>query len=231
MAQELPPPSTDQPSQPPPSPSPPPQKPTPLTPGPRAQALLTLYNKTLSATLNSISYGAFSACFPHIAAHAPAALKAFHANFIKRLEGYAKEQFESLLEEREVVRRLNELEGLIGEARARRGQAVDKDEMIEAPTEMEAERLMEGYLRDVLVSERGALNARLQTVESLNAGLILRVQEQRKEMEELRGVLQKIVGDLEGAGREVGSQGEELAGEGREVEMVLNGFGNEGAAS
>lgn len=136
------------------------------------------------------------------------------------------------MEEREVVRRLNELEGLIGDARARRGQAVDgADEEKEAPTEMEAGMLMEGYMRDVLVSERGSLNAKLQTVESLNAGLILKVQEQRKEMEELRGVLAKIVGDLEGAAQEVGNRGEGLAGEGREAEMVLSGFGKEGAAS
>lgn len=61
----------------------------------------------------------------------------------------------------------------------------------------------------------------MQTVESQNAALIQRIENQRKETEALVGALEAAVADLEGAGDLVGEEGEKLAGEAREVQSVL----------
>ena len=74
------------------SPSPPPTAPTALTPGVRAAAFQTIYDKTLTSTLNSISYSSFASCFPSIAAAAPDSLRSLHTNFIQRLRDFASVQ-------------------------------------------------------------------------------------------------------------------------------------------
>ncbi|CAL3972170.1 unnamed protein product, partial [Diplocarpon coronariae] len=102
------------------SPSPPPPAPTALTPGPRALAFSTLHSKTLSKTLSSISYPSFAACFPRIAEQAPAALKGMHGSMVSRLEGFATEEFETILRERDVVGNLNRLEEVIRDGKRRR---------------------------------------------------------------------------------------------------------------
>ena len=77
----------------PPSPSPPPKAPTALTPGPRATALITLYNNALANTLKAVSYESFEACFPEIGVRAPKALRALHGGMVSNLEGFAKVSF------------------------------------------------------------------------------------------------------------------------------------------
>jgi kinetochore protein NNF1 len=70
--------------------SPPPQAPTASAPGPRGAAFIKLYNNALSTTLQSVSYESFAACFPTIAKQAPTSLKGFHADFVGKMEKFAK---------------------------------------------------------------------------------------------------------------------------------------------
>jgi hypothetical protein len=65
-------------------------EPSTPTPGPRAAAFLQLYDKTLTTTLRTISYEAFSACFPNLSESAPETLRAFHGQMIERLGAFAK---------------------------------------------------------------------------------------------------------------------------------------------
>ncbi|KAF4631553.1 hypothetical protein G7Y89_g6579 [Cudoniella acicularis] len=206
------------------SPSPPPQPPIPSTPGPRAQALTTLYQKTLSATLSAISYDAFAACFPHIAAQAPAALKAYHAVFVERLGGLALDEFQQILLEKNVVRNLNELEDIIASARIRKSTSGTSSPPVQ-PHTLPPPELLTAHLGPVRNSQQSLLNAGIQTIQSQNAQLLERIKEQRKEIEGLRGVLEGMVRDLEGAGVAVGEQGPGLSEGAREVEEVLSGRG------
>jgi len=111
------------------SPSPPPAPPIALTPGPRAAAFTTLYNSALSNTLKSVPYESFAACFPSIAEQAPAALKAMHSGLTSRLEQFAKDEFQTIMEERAVVERLNSLEDVIAEAKRRKARAADGEDI------------------------------------------------------------------------------------------------------
>ncbi|RDL40741.1 uncharacterized protein BP5553_00720 [Venustampulla echinocandica] len=202
------------------SPSPPPQPPTALTPGPRAQAFTTLYQKTLKATLSAIPYDAFAECFPHIAAEAPAALNAYHGQMVSRLRSLALDEFDTILQERNVVHHLNALEDIIADAR-RRQRSYPSPPPQQPPHTLPPEALLNAHLAPHLASQQSLLNAKLQTVESQNAALVQKIESQRREMEGLVGDLEAAVADLEGAGDLVGEEGEKLAGEGREVLGVL----------
>lgn len=100
--------------------------PLPLKPGPRASRLQDVYEKALLATLKANSYDNFAACFPTPARHVPASLASVHRQLNAKLEESAKSEFAEILRERDVVRKLNDLDRLVGEARMRKQKAEEE---------------------------------------------------------------------------------------------------------
>lgn len=97
-----------------------PPAPIPLTPGPLATRLRSVYSNALSHTIRTCSYENFSSCFPTPAAKTPRVLRAVWEQIVGKIESKAGEEFEGILAERDVVKGLNELEALLGSAKARR---------------------------------------------------------------------------------------------------------------
>ena len=115
--------SSNQPQQPPAaSPSPPPPAPIPQTPGPRASRLNQVFDQALARTLRANSYANFASCFPTPARHVPASLEGVWRQLNAKLEANAKAEFEEIVAERDAVPHLNELDRLVGDARARKEQ-------------------------------------------------------------------------------------------------------------
>ena len=59
-------------------------------PGARATALQNVFAQALAASLRTVSYDNFAACFPTPAAKCAAGLRAVWAQMVERLEGHAK---------------------------------------------------------------------------------------------------------------------------------------------
>lgn len=102
------------------TPSPAPPAPVAVTPGPRASRFQDIYHKALRATVKANSYENFAACFPTPARHVPASLASVHRQLNAKLEEGATAEFNEVLKEREVVKGLNELDRLVGDARRRK---------------------------------------------------------------------------------------------------------------
>ncbi|OBT74537.1 hypothetical protein VF21_07532 [Pseudogymnoascus sp. 05NY08] len=177
-----------------------PDAPPPIEPGPRARALLTLHDAALSSTLSALPASTFLACFPLLSTLAPDALRAVHAQMVDRLREAARADFGVILEERGVLGRLNELEVLIGEARGRRERGEGGDV---APHLLPPADLLAAHLGPSLAAAQGRLNAKEQTLESVNAELYEVVKGQWDEIEGLVAGVEGIVKDLEGAGGEM----------------------------
>ena len=122
------------------SPSPPPPAPVPLTPGPRATRLQQVFDQALARTLRANSYSNFSSCFPTPARHVPASLESVWRQLNAKLEESAKAEFEDIVQERDAVGQLNELDRLVGEAKFRR----DNHETGESQEEGEGEGQKQG---------------------------------------------------------------------------------------
>ncbi|CCU80149.1 spindle pole protein Nnf1 [Blumeria hordei DH14] len=184
-----------------------------LTPGPRAKAFVTLYYSALQSTLRSVPYESFEACFPLIAAQAPTALRAMWQGMRDGLESFASREFEMILQERAVVRRLNELEAIITDARQRRDLATDS----EKPTPdqgrpshtLAPDQLIAARLAPLYAAQQGQLNAKLQTLESLNAGLVVEIRNERAEIYKLLERAETMVEDIREAAAELPSLGRE----------------------
>lgn len=147
-----------------------------------------------------------------------------HGAFISRLSTFAKDEFDTILEERRVVENLNRLEELIADARRRKAAAGEDgrgDQEVIPPHMQPAASVRDAHLNPILAAQRGQLNARLQTTQSQNALLAEKLVAQRKEMQQLLGALEGVVKDLEEGGEMLGKESEELAAGAREVEEGL----------
>ncbi|RKF63682.1 spindle pole protein Nnf1 [Erysiphe neolycopersici] len=209
-----------------PSPSPQPANPIPSSPGPRANAFTTLYHSALQSTLNAISYESFASCFPLISAQAPQALRAMWQGMRDGLEAFAVSEFELIMQERDVVSRLNALESIIADANRRRDEHLASGETSEKqvptpPHKLLPEPLVKAHLTPLYLSQQSQLNAKLQTVQSLNAGLMAEIHKQRDEIASLLAQTEMLISDVEGASQ-VMSNVQKLGNVTRNAETILN---------
>ncbi|EEH16166.1 hypothetical protein PABG_06253 [Paracoccidioides brasiliensis Pb03] len=179
------------------SPSPPPPAPIPLTPGPRASRLQQVFSQALQRTIRANSYANFSACFPTPAKHVPQSLESVWRQLNAKLEESARAEFEDVLREREVVRGLNELDRLVGEARVRRENGEGEASM--PPHTLGANALYQAHLAPYLAEVQSSLNAKLASVQNENIRLSEKVGAQRREIEQLLSGLEAVISDVEGA--------------------------------
>ena len=107
------------------SPSPAPPPPVAAAPGPRATALQKLYGDAIAHVLKTCSYSNFASCFPTPAKQVPDSLRHLHEQFTDRLGASMRMNFDQILTERNVVPSLNELDGLIEDAKKRKTKAED----------------------------------------------------------------------------------------------------------
>ncbi|KAL7626587.1 hypothetical protein AAE478_003359 [Parahypoxylon ruwenzoriense] len=204
-------------------PSPPlPARHTALTPGPRASRFQQVLDSSLSHTLSKISWDNFAACYPTIAVQSPAVLRAVQKQMVDRLGALCKKEFDSVLQSRNVVAKLNELESLVSEAERRRDEAGEVGAEAPVPPHMlPAEQVLAAHLAPHLAQQQSQLNAKLQTVQGYNAKLFDDIQKQRAEIQSLMTLLRKVFEDIDGANGMMDDVVDDLAKETRTVEAEM----------
>jgi kinetochore protein NNF1 len=131
----------------------------------------------------------------------------------------AQDEFNLILDEKKVITSLNALEDLIAAAKLRKARSTS-DEPPVTPHTLPAPDVMSAHLQPIYTSQQSQLNARLQTTQSQNAMMAQRLVEQRREIEEFVAGLERVVGDLERAGK-VFEVEKGLGDEAREAEVIL----------
>ncbi|WYZ40187.1 hypothetical protein EsH8_IV_000528 [Colletotrichum jinshuiense] len=209
-------------SQQPPASPPLPQKHTPVTPGPRATRFTQLYDLALQRTLQKVSYDNFSACFPTIAAHAPNTLRNVQKQMADYLEERCNKDFQSILTDRDVIRKLNEFENLVSDAERRRKESgASADEPI-PPHLLPPEDVLAAHLAPRLASQQSHLNARLQNTQASNESIFTSIQSQRAEIDALLAQLESHVTDINGANALLVDVAPGLASEARASEAEMS---------
>ncbi|GJC95728.1 MIND kinetochore complex component [Colletotrichum higginsianum] len=185
----------------PPASPPLPQKHALVTPGPRATRFTQLYDLALQRTLQKVAYDNFAACFPTIAAHAPNTLRNVQKQMVDYLEERCNKDFQSILDDRDVIRKLNEFENLVSDA--------EHD-------------VLAAHLAPRLASQQSHLNARLQNTQASNESLFAAIQAQRAEIDALLAQLENHVADIDGANAMLVDVAPELAAEARASEAQMS---------
>ncbi|KAI1187024.1 Nnf1-domain-containing protein [Nemania serpens] len=200
-----------------------PSRHTAQTPGPRASRFQTTLDSALSHTLAKISWDNFAACYPHIAAHAPATLRAVQSQMVDRLRSLCKKEFDSVQQSRNVVAKLNELESLVSEAARRRKEAGEGVEPPVPPHTLPPDEVLAAQLAPHLAQQQSQLNAKLQTTQAHNAKLSEDIQRQRAEITSLVSLLEKALEDVDDANRMMDDVGDDVARETRTIEVEMAG--------
>ncbi|KAF9113241.1 Zinc finger C3H1 domain-containing protein [Mortierella sp. AM989] len=87
--------------------------------GPRMTRLRGILDKSLKETLKACNYDAISECFPALAAGNPRDLREAHEKVCQFLNVEVNNEFEQIIEERNVIFKLNGLDRLIADARSK----------------------------------------------------------------------------------------------------------------
>ncbi|KAK7441895.1 hypothetical protein Landi51_09885 [Colletotrichum acutatum] len=238
----------------PPASPPLPQKHTPATPGPRAGRFIQLYDGALASTLRKVNYDNFASCFPTVAAHAPNTLRNVQKQMVDYLEercnvrlgrlvtSFSTEEnkeknsmlmviripmqkdFQSILADRDVIRKLNELENLVSDADRRRQEGGSDVEEPIPPHVLPPDEILTAHLAPRLAPQQSTLNARLQNTQASNESLFASIQSQRAEIDALLAQLESQVADIDGANALLVDVAPELAAEARASEVEMAGM-------
>ncbi|KAG6133041.1 hypothetical protein E4U12_002916 [Claviceps purpurea] len=212
-----------------PTPQPEPESQSP-PPGPRAQRLHQIHAASLTRTLDKLAYENLAPCFPTIARRAEPILRQVQSQMVQKLREKSEAEFEAILRARGVVGKLNELEEVVAAAaeeqarvraeEKRSGEGEGEDDRI-PPHLLPPQDILAAHLSPRLAAHQSLLNARLQTTQAQNALLADHVRQQRQEMDELLGQLDRAVEDVRGANAVLGAVADELAAEARAVDGQL----------
>lgn len=154
-----------------------------------------------------MSYPNFAACFPTPATHVPEALDGLHRDFVGKLEEVCKTEFQALLEERDVVRGLNDLDELIADAKRRREKALharegDAQATVEPPTPphlLPPSALLAAHMAPFLERQTENLTQQLEETQRGNVEIAEEIRNQRGTIENTIGGLENLIRDIEGA--------------------------------
>ena len=161
-----------------------------------------------------------------------------------RMEGrgltWAQNEFEKIMDKREVVPKLNELEDLVAEAVRRREADPEAkptpcvlatlcpvsvssalSNAPHSPDLLPPQTVLQAHLSRPLTSATSHLNAKLQNTQSENERLFAEVQAQRAEIEELVSHLEMVSSDVDSANGLLGEVVADIAKEGREREAEM----------
>ncbi|OAQ70137.1 Nnf1 protein [Pochonia chlamydosporia 170] len=189
-------------------------------PGPRAIRLHQVYTGALTRTLDKLSYENIATCYPTISRRAAPILHQVHAQMVERLKEKCDKEFDSILATRDVVRKMNDLEGLIADAEERRASGKSED-VPTPPHLLPPNEVLAAHLSPHLIEQRGQLNAQLQTTQAQNNVLAEHVRAQRDEIELLLDKLEAAVEDVRCANGVLGGVVGELAGEARGIDKQM----------
>ncbi|KAM7199796.1 Nnf1 domain containing protein [Rhypophila sp. PSN 637] len=196
-----------------------------VTPGPRASRLQEAFAGSLRKTLEKINLKNFAACYPTVAQGAPGTLEFVQRTMVTRLGEQCNREFESVLQKRNAVAKLNELESLVSDAARRKAELEASGVKTPIPPHtLPAETILAAHLAPHLASQQSQLNAKLQTVQSHNALLFDEIQGQRAEMERILAAVEQVLADVGGANELLDAVVGDLATETRAVEAEMSGM-------
>ena len=133
-----------------------------------------------------------------------------------------QKEFDLVLQNRNVVPKLNELESLVSDAGRRKDEKSGTTAAAPTPPHLlPADDILAAHLAPHLASQQSQINAKLQNMQADNVRLFEEIQAQRTEIETLLAAVEKVLADVDGANGLLDGVVENLAKETRTVEVEM----------
>ncbi|KAK9235143.1 Nnf1-domain-containing protein [Lipomyces kononenkoae] len=172
----------------------------------RNQRLLEIFQRSLQACTQTLTFDKLSQCYPYVAEHGAAGLREAMNQAMRFWETSSTREFHAILEERNVDRKLAELDTLIEEARDRKKRSENGE--IEGPEKqlfvesLTPEDHVRAHLTPINLAEAERLEKRIQETQTSNKKLLHEVAGQEQEIDELLSAITKSLNDLASASAE-----------------------------
>ncbi|KAK9247925.1 Nnf1-domain-containing protein [Lipomyces tetrasporus] len=185
-----------------PAPPDPQQQPTSI----RNQRLLEIFERSLYASTKTLTFSKLSQCYPYVAEHGAAGLREAMNQAMRFWETSSTREFYAILEERNVARKLTELDALIEEARERKTKSekgeIEGSERQVFVENLTPEDLVRAHLTPINLAEAERLEKRIQEAQASNKKLLHEVTAQEREIDDLFCSIKKSLDDLASASTE-----------------------------
>ncbi|TGZ84245.1 Nnf1-domain-containing protein [Ascodesmis nigricans] len=182
----------------------------------RAQALEKVFDTAIRTTINKLKYDNFAQCFPITASGAPETLRAVHEQMITAWGNQSRGEFAKIMEERNVIPKLNELDILLEEAQERKASASQGAEAVAAST-LPPIAVVTAHIAPRMREANEKLTWQLAMMGKQNEGLMDEIEAQEAEMKKLLDQLvaagenmEKVVQEVNGAAKDLEQEMEEM---------------------
>ncbi|KAH6670377.1 Nnf1-domain-containing protein [Plectosphaerella plurivora] len=150
------------------------------------------------------------------------------ANVQKQMVDYLDDRcnkdFHTILEERDVIRKINELESLVQDAERRRREHASDAPPPVPPHTLPPETILRAHLHPHLAQQHSHLGAALANTKLENEKLFEDIKAQREEVQTLLAALESVVADVDGANALLAEVAPELAAEARRADVEMTGM-------
>lgn len=148
--------------------------------GARAAKLDEILERSLKQTMRACSYDKLVSCFPTLAKNDPETLKHAQEQVNEFLTSACRSEFNKILKERHAVERLNELDELITDAKARKESGQHATENV---SDLPPDVILRAHMLPMKRSKLSTMSGQLNEVQQHNADALKIVEEQRKHIE------------------------------------------------
>lgn len=166
-----------------------------LKEGLRASKLREAMTRALANTQKKWSYDRVASCFPAVVESNPDSFKHAHAQVEEFLRKAVMEEYENILISRDVVRKLNDLDGIIAEAQHR--EQVKKRARNAYVPNLEPQQAMRAALLPVKQRELERLQQELAALERENAELTRDITLDEDKMKIQKDSIDQTIAELE----------------------------------
>lgn len=151
-----------------------------LQKGARATKLDEILDKSLKQTMRACSYDKLVSCFPTLAKNDPETLKHAQEQVTEFLTNACRSEFDKILNERNAVQRLNELDELIADARTRKESGQHATENV---SDLTPDVILRAHMLPMKRSKLLSMSEQLHDIQQVNADALRAIEEQRKHIE------------------------------------------------
>ncbi|OLL22991.1 mRNA cleavage and polyadenylation factor CLP1 [Neolecta irregularis DAH-3] len=167
-----------------------------LTDGPRAKALKKVLERSLSQTVSRLTRERLAQCFPLVAQESAESLDSIHGSILDFLKEHGAVQFQEVMERRQTVQKLNELDQLIEDAKLRKDTGCESAKL---PDNLSPELLVEAHLMPLKKKRLESLQGNLKQ----NDSMLREITENRSQITQMMATIEKSVDALESAAQSI----------------------------
>ncbi|RIA90422.1 Nnf1-domain-containing protein [Glomus cerebriforme] len=156
----------------------------------RSKKVKQMLESCLGETLNNFSYEKVAQCYPTLAKEQPERLKQALGQVKEFLKTNTEEEFEAILEQRNILEKLNELDDIIAKAKKRQN---DGHNPLQPMSNIDPKTIIRAKTLPIKFEEKRNLEREFLKINHENESLMSEIRTKKKQIDYLTQSIQEII--------------------------------------